>query len=225
MLGVIGQILPEAIGIALSPFPIIGLILILFTKQARKNSLMFMIGWLIGLAVVAAIVLALVKAGIVAVGEDTTETGVKWITLLLGLALLFLAYRTWQKRPKQGEQAPTPKWMATLDSIKPGAAFGLGAALSGVNPKNLLLNVAAAAAIADASLTTTEILIVLIVYILIASVSIIGPVVYVQVAGARAEKTLNELKAWLIQHNAAIMAVLLLLIGAKLVGSGLNLFG
>jgi threonine/homoserine/homoserine lactone efflux protein len=225
MFGVIGQILPEAIGIALSPFPIIGLILILFTKQARKNSLMFMIGWLIGLAVVAVIVLALVNAGKITVGEDTTETGVKWITLLLGLALLFMAYRTWQKRPKEGEQAPTPKWMASLDSIKPGAAFGLGAALSGLNPKNLLLNVAAAVAIADANLTTPQTLVVLIVYILIASVSIIGPVVYYQVAGERAEKTLNELKAWLIQHNAAIMAVLLLLIGAKLVGQSLNLFG
>jgi threonine/homoserine/homoserine lactone efflux protein len=225
MLGVIGQILPEAIGIALSPFPIIGLILILFTKQARRNSLMFMIGWLLGLAAVAVIVLVLVNAGKITAGESTTETGVKWITLLLGLALLFLAYRSWQKRPKQGETAPTPKWMATLDSIKPGAAFGLGAALSGVNPKNLLLNVAAAAAIAGASLTTPQTLVVLVVYILIASVSIIGPVVYYQAAGASAEKVLNELKAWLIQHNAAIMAVILLLIGAKLVGQGLNVFG
>ena len=53
MLSVLGQVLPEAIGIALSPFPIIGLILMLLSKNARKNSLMFMLGWLAGLTIVA----------------------------------------------------------------------------------------------------------------------------------------------------------------------------
>ncbi|MCS6847596.1 MAG: GAP family protein [Anaerolineae bacterium] len=225
MLGVIGQILPEAVGIALSPLPIIGLILILFTQQARKNSLMFTLGWLIGLAVVAAIVLLLVQAGAITVGEETTKTGVKWLALLLGLLLLFLAYRNWQKRPKAGEEPETPEWMNKLDSVKPGAAFSLGAALSGVNPKNLLLNVAAATAIAEAGLPTAGTIITLIVYILIASVTLIGPVVYYLTAGARAEEVLNELKVWLIQNNATIMAVLLLLIGVKLVGQGLGVFG
>lgn len=224
MLSVIGQILPEAIGIALSPFPIIGLILILFTKQARTNSLMFMIGWLLGLSVVAALILVLYNAGKIAVGEDTADAGISWLPLLLGLALVFMAYRTWKKRPKAGEQAETPKWMATLDSIKPGAALGLGALLSGVNPKNLIINVAAASTIAAANLDTTSTIIVLIVFVLLASVTIIGPVVYVQIAGKNAEKVLNELKGWLIQNNSAIMSVILLLIGAKMVGQGLALF-
>lgn len=224
MLGVIGQVLPEAVGIALSPFPIIGLILILFTKQARTNSMMFMLGWLLGLTAVAAIILALYNAGKIAVGEQTVETGVQWLPLLLGLALVFLAFRNWQKRPKAGEKTETPKWMASLDSIQPGKAFGLGALLSGVNPKNLLLNVAAASSIAAANLDTSSTVIVVLVFVLLASVTIIGPVVYVQVAGKNAEKTLDELKGWLIQHNHAIMAVLLLVIGLKLVGQGLGGF-
>jgi len=62
------------------------------------------------------------------------------------------------------------------------------------------------------------------VFILLSSISIIGPVVYVQVAGKSAETKLNELKAWLIQNNATIMSVLLLVIGIKLVGDGLALF-
>jgi len=224
MLSVIGQILPEAIGIALSPFPIIGLILILFTKQARTNSLMFMIGWLLGLSIVAAMILVLYNAGKITVGADTTETGVSLLPLLLGLALVVLAYRAWQKRPKAGQQAETPKWMAKIDTIKPAAALGLGALLSGVNPKNLIINVAAASTIAAANLDTTSTVIVLIVFVLLASVTIIGPVVYVQIAGASAEKNLNELKGWLIQHNSAIMAVILLVIGVKLIGKGLGTF-
>lgn len=224
MLPVLGQVLPEAVGIALSPIPIIGLILMLLSKNARRNSLMFMVGWLAGLFVVAFVVLALVNAGKLTVGESTTQTGVLWGKLLLGIALLFLAMRQWRSRPKPGQEATLPKWMATIDSVQPSRALVLGALLSGVNPKNLLLNVAAAGAIAAAALTTPETVVVTVVYVLIASVTIIGPVLYVQFAGERAEKGLNELKVWLTLHNAAIMTVLFLLIGVKLIGDGLGLF-
>lgn len=224
MLPTIGQVLPEAIGIALSPFPIIGLILMLLSKNARSNSLMFMFGWLAGLTIVAFLVLALVNAGKLATSESTTETGVLWGKLLLGIALLFLAFRNWRKRPKAGEQATMPKWMTTIDSIPPSRAFILGVLLSGVNPKNLLLDVAAASTIAAANLDTTSTVIVTIVFILISSITIIGPVLYVQIAGERAEKGLNELKLWLTQNNATIMAVLLLVIGIKLIGDGLGVF-
>ena len=223
MLTVLGQVLPEAIGIALSPFPIIGLILMLLSKNARKNSLMFMLGWLAGLTIVAIVVLTLVNAGKIAVGESTTQTGVLWGKLLLGIALLFLAFRNWKKRPKAGEQAEMPKWMTTIDAVQPSRALILGMLFSGANPKNLLLNVAAAGTIAAAALTTTETALVTIVFILISSITIIGPVLYVQIAGERAEKGLGELKVWLLQHNAAIMAVLLLVMGVKLIGDGLGL--
>ena len=224
MLTVLGQVLPEAIGIALSPFPIIGLILMLLSKNARKNSLMFMFGWLAGLTIVAFVVVALVNAGRIVAGESTSQTGVLWGKLLLGIALLFLAFRNWKKRPKAGEQPEMPKWMTTIDAVQPSRALILGVLLSGVNPKNLLLNVAAAGTIAAATLTTTETALVTIVFILISSITIIGPVLYVQIAGERAEKGLDELKVWLLQHNAAIMAVLLLVIGVKLIGDGLGLF-
>ncbi|MCU0502401.1 MAG: GAP family protein [Anaerolineae bacterium] len=224
MLAIIGQVLPEAVGIALSPIPIIGLILMLLSKNARKNSLMFMLGWLAGLAVVAVIVLALVNAGRITAGESAAQTGVLWGKLLLGIALLLLAFRQWRSRPKPGQAASMPKWMATIDSVQPGRALVLGALLSGVNPKNLLLNAAAASVIAAAATTTIETAVATIVFILIASITIIGPVLYVQIAGARAEKGLTELKAWLTLHNAAIMTVLLLVIGVKLIGNGLGAF-
>ena len=82
---------------------------------------------------------------------------------------------------------------------------------------------AAAGTIAAAALTTTETALVTIVFILISSITIIGPVLYVQIAGERVEKGLDELKVWLLQHNAAIMAVLLLVMGVKLIGDGLGL--
>ena len=166
---------------------------------------------------VAFIVLALVNAGKITAGEDRPKNRNQWGSVLLGWAIV-LAYRNRQKRPKPGQTVDTPKWMATLDSVKPGAAVGSGALLSGVNPKNLLLNVSAALTIAGASLDSTSQIIVTIVFVLLSSLVIIGLVVYVQIAGKSAETKLNELKAWLIQNNATIMSVLLLVIGVKILG-------
>lgn len=222
MASVLGSILPEAIGIALSPIPIIGLILMLFSKQARTNGPAFLVGWLLGLLIVGGIVLALVSAGKLALGEGTKSTLSLFIELLLGLGCFFLAFRNWKQRPKPGQEPEMPKWMATIDNIKPGAALGLGALLSGVNPKNLLLNVAAATTIAASGLEQTQQLIVLVIFTLIASVSIIVPVVYYLAAGASAEKALTGLKTWMVANNSAIMAVILLLIGAKLFGQAIG---
>ena len=48
----IGGSLPLAIGVALSPVAIIAVVLMLTTDRARVNGPAFVLGWLIGLAVV-----------------------------------------------------------------------------------------------------------------------------------------------------------------------------
>ena len=60
---VIGDILPLAIGVAISPVPIIAVILMLFSARARTNGPAFLAGWIAGLAVVGAVVLALSDSG------------------------------------------------------------------------------------------------------------------------------------------------------------------
>ncbi|MDH3226570.1 MAG: GAP family protein, partial [Thermoleophilia bacterium] len=59
---VIGDILPTAIAVAISPLPIIAVILMLFTADARRNGTAFLGGWIGGLAVAGAIVLAVASA-------------------------------------------------------------------------------------------------------------------------------------------------------------------
>ena len=44
----IGQILPLAVGVGLSPSPIIAVVVMLGTPQARANGPAFMVGWLVG---------------------------------------------------------------------------------------------------------------------------------------------------------------------------------
>jgi hypothetical protein len=56
---------------------------------------------------------------------------------------------------------------------------------------------------------------------LIGSIGIIVPVAVYLAGGAKAGKVLGGWKVWLAAHNAAIMAVLLLVLGVNLVGQGI----
>ena len=61
-----------------------------------------------------------------------------------------------------------------------------------------------------------------IVFVAIGSLSVAGPVAYWFLGGAKAAASLDELRDWLTANNAAVMMVLLLVLGALLVAQGLG---
>jgi hypothetical protein len=217
----IGEMLPLAIGIAISPVPIIAIILMLITPKARSNGLAFLGGWMLGLAVVGTIVLIVANTAGVATSSGPSRT-VSLIKLLLGLLLLFAAWRQFTKRPKPGEEAPLPKWMRALDSFTPARSLAIGALLSGVNPKNLILTATAAAGIAQSGLAGAQQAVVLILLILVGSVGIIAPVGVYFAMGDKAAKVLGGWKTWLAANNATVMIVLFVVFGVSLIGKGIG---
>ena len=119
---VISIILPQAIGVAISPVPNIAVILMLFSQRARSNGPAFMVGWILTLAVVGSIVLVLANLGKISAG-GTPSTLAYVLKLLLGLWFLFLSIRQWRGRPKEGEEPQMPKWMASIDQFTAGRAL------------------------------------------------------------------------------------------------------
>jgi threonine/homoserine/homoserine lactone efflux protein len=220
----IGQVLSLGVGVALSPIPIIAVVLMLGTRRGRVNGPAFLLGWVVGLAVVGAIVL--VAASGAGANEDAEPaTWVDVLKLVLGVLLLLVAARQWRGRPRAGQATELPKWMRTIDTFTPGRSFAIAAALSGINPKNLLLTVGAAAAIAQTGIGTGEQAIALAVFILVGTLGPGIPVALYFALGERAKRLLGELERWMGAHNAAIMAVLCLVIGAKLIGDGVSGLG
>lgn len=172
----IGDSLPMAIGIALSPVPIIAVVLMLTTERARVNGPVFVLGWLLGLGVVGVIVLAIAgSAG--ASSSGTPATWVSWLKIVLGVLLLLLAARQFRSRPRGQEQPTMPKWMGAVDTLKPSAALGAGTLLAGLNPKNLLLAVGGAAAIAQTGIPGGQQAIAYAVFAVIATIGVGTPVV------------------------------------------------
>ena len=111
--------------------------------------------------------------------------------------------------------------MTALETFTPSKSLVVGAALSGANPKNLALTVAAAASIAQAGLDGGETVEVAVaVFVVIGSLTVVGPVVWYLVGGDRAARPLASIEQFMSDHNAVIMMVVLLVLGAKLIGNG-----
>lgn len=218
---VIGDVLPLALGVAISPVPIIAVILMLFAPRAGSTSVGFLLGWAVG--IVLAVVVFLLLAGLLSDGSgDGPPTAVSWIKLLLGVLFIVLAAKQWRGRPKPGDEVELPAWMRAIDGFTPARATGLGFLLSAVNPKNLAMAVAAGVAVGGAGLPAGEQTVAAIVYVVIAGSTVAIPVIGYAVAADRMRGPLDELKAWLEANNATVMAVLLLVIGFVVFGKGLG---
>ena len=217
---VIGETLSFAVGVAVSPVPIAAVIVMLFTPRAKTNGPSFMVGWIVGLLLVGSVIL-LIPGVEFGTGEPTTTTGV--IKGLLGLLLLVVAWGAWRRRPGPDETAEAPGWMDAIDTFGMGKSFGMGFLLSAVNPKNLLLVVAAAVTIGAGGLSTGQEFGALAVFTVIAASTVAIPVIGYRIVGERADASFAKAKDWLIQNNSVVMAVLLLVFGISLIGDAIEI--
>jgi Sap, sulfolipid-1-addressing protein len=217
----IGEALPFAVGVAISPIPIIAIILMLLSARAGANSAAFLAGWVVGVTG-AAIVLLAVSGSLSTNADGSASTSSGVIKVVLGLALMAMARRNFAKRPREGHEPELPRWLAGIDTLTPPKAAGLGVLLSAVNPKNLLLIAGAMVAVSQVDLTTADQVVVVAVFVVIAISTVAAPVIIYRTAGARAQSLLDGMKAWLTDNNATVMAVLLLVIGVVLLGKGIS---
>ncbi len=217
----IGQVLSFGVGVAVSPVPIIAVVLMLATPRGRVNGPAFLAGWVVGLSVVGTVVL------LAASGGDASDAGAPadWVSVLelvLGVLLIGLAVKQWRGRPR-GDQVPELQgWMKTVDTFTPTRSAGIAVALSAVNPKNLILTVGAAAAIAQTGAATGDQAVALAVFVVLGTLGVGAPVAISVFMGERSTRLLGELHDWMARENATIMAVLCLVIGAKLIGDAIT---
>lgn len=213
----VAEVLTYAVGVAISPVPIIAVILMLFSSRAKANGPMFLLGWAAALLLVSG--LAYVAGD--AVSDSSAADGISWSQIILGVVFLGLAARTWRKRPAPGGEPEQPSWMAGIDTFSPAKALAVGVLLAGVNPKNLLLAAGAGGALAALGPTTTDAVVALVVFVAVGSLTIGGPVVYYLLGGEGARTRLDSAKGWLAVHNDAVMTVLFLVFGVNLVSKGI----
>jgi hypothetical protein len=215
----IGQMLSSAIGVAISPLPLIVIVLLLATPRGRIEAIAFTAGWILALAAVG-IVLMVIGAGADHGGQPATWT--YWLKLALGALFAAMALRQWRTRPRGQSSATTPGWMSALDRCTPARAAGLGVLLSAANPKNLALTVGAAAGIAGATSSTGARATALALFVMIASLNVLVPLAVYLAGGQKAAGILNAWKTAMARHNSAIMVTVLTVLAAKYIGDAIS---
>ena len=228
MVNPIGDVLPLAIGVMISPLSIIAVISMLLSKRARNDSLTFLFGWILGLIIIGGAVLLIAGTQNFSPGSEPS-IGASIIRLLAGVLLLFLAIREWKVTIQTGKQPKLLTQINAMDTFTSAKAFGLGLLLSAAYPKNLTLTIIAALTIVQAQasgLFNITVFSVFIIFVLISSALVIIPVITSFVLGDKAVQTLDSWKAWNVEHYTAVLIVIFLGLAAMNLGKGLNgLFG
>lgn len=214
---VLGDLLPLAVGVAVSPVPIIAAILMLLGKRAGSTSIGFALGWILGI-IVATTVFVLV-GGAASGSDDEPSTTSSWIKLVIGVLLLGVGVRQW--RTRNSEHA-TPKWMAAIDDMTASKGLAIGFALAAVNPKNLLMCIAAGVTIGAGAEGVGQNVVAVAVFTVLAASTVAIPVIAYQVAAERLSPMLASLKEWLGANNTTVMSVLILVIAIVLIGKGIG---
>jgi len=214
---VLGDLLPLAVGVAISPIPIVAAILIILSANAARAGTGFALGWVLGIVVVTTIFVVL--SGTLSDSQDKhSSTVTAWIKIVLGVVLLGLAAMQWRSRSDTG----VPGWMRAIDTLGAVGAVGLGALLSAVNPKNLLLCVSAGVAIGTSGIGGGSQVIAVLVFTVIAGASVLVVVVGYLVAAERLREPLERTRRWLQANNHVVMAIVLLAMGAVVLGKGIG---
>ncbi|MFT4199298.1 GAP family protein [Gordonia sp. (in: high G+C Gram-positive bacteria)] len=230
MLSAIGTTIPLAIAITFSPFPIVAVILTLLSPHPERSGSAFAVGWLVGLTAVMTIVL--VAARVFGASQSGSDGGTDAhphhlangiVHLVIGAALLVWAYLQWRQRPKPGETPEEPRWLTLVNGMGPAKCAGLGLVLSALNPKEVVVTIAAAYTLARTSLSSAELVVPAAVFVLLASALVIAPLVAFSLHPDRSTKALESAKQRLIANNALIMTIVLAISGAIILGRGLEL--
>lgn len=218
---IFGQILLLGVAVTLSPFPILAVVPIISSSQRVSRAWAFFAGWAMGLMLTGGLSIALFRA-IEAGGDDSgTSLWVSIMRALLGVGMLGLAAKSWIKRPRPGAPYQQPGWMLRLADITIGRSIGLGALLSGANPKIILFSIGVGAAIAGAELALPLQLTGLIFYVVLGCIGTAIPVSLATFGGAASRDRIGQFGGWMEQNSSLIGALIFLLIGVKLIGDSI----
>ena len=213
------EIVASAAALALvNPLPVMAVIALLFSPRGGTTAPAFLIGWVAGLVGMFGLLTFVVSAERLAGDDASPSTFASVARVALGLLLLGLALRKWQGRGKGG----LPGWMTRLEQAGPAAAFGLGALLAALNPKNLAFTVSSAFDLAAAGLPAGRAWGLIALFAVVGSLGVGVPVVWHAVAGESARRTLATWRTWLTTNYGAVMAVVFVVFGVVLLSKGVS---
>lgn len=207
-------LLPIAVGMMISPFPIVAIVAIVLAPRGRSSAPVFT-------ATFTAVSIVLIALG--AFGSSRTTSGhdagssvvSEALAILLAIGFAIFAIVSWTHRPKNGAPAVAPKWLAAIDTITPSAAISLGLVMAVTNTKNVPLALKAGSIIGAAHTTLPVAVALCLVVAVVGSLALIVPGLIALSRSERVRRGLQSLKGSLIAHNAGMMTALFAILAAN----------
>ena len=218
MWAALGEILPIAVAVAISSVPILAIILILLSGN-RPSSIAFLIGWVVGLAVVLIAFTAL--ASLVPTKPlRRPEVAIGVLQIVIGVAAVVLAIVVW-RRGAGKPSAELPHWLMNVGKLHALRALGL-ALLLNIRPKAVLLAAAGGLSIRAAGLSAGEASVIIGVYTVLAASTVAFPVVASLAAPKKTEAGLVRSREWITENSRTVGVLILFLIGVVIIGNGVT---
>jgi hypothetical protein len=214
---VLTGLVPLGLVISLSPLTVIPAVLVLQAPRPRSTGLAFFGGWLLSLAALTG--LAVAATGLLGGLDKAPPRWSAWLRVVLGSALIVFGIYRWLKRDGHSE---SPAWMRSFANITPVRAGLTGAALAAVRPDVALICIPAGLGIGTSGLGLVGDWVAAAFFVAIAASSVAIPVLAYAAAGSRLDDTMARLKDWMDRNNAALLAAVLVVIGAMVFYHGID---
>lgn len=206
-----------ALVIATSPVTVIPAVLVLHAQRPRPSGLAFLSGWLLGLsAVTAAFVAASDRFSAL---THSPPAWASWLRVVLGTVLVAIGVYRWLTRRNHTH---APAWMSSFTRLTPLRAGVTGAVLAAIRPEVLIVCAVAGLGIGTNGLGAASDLIFAAFFVVVSSATVGTPILAYAGAGARLDDRLERLKVWMEQNSAALVAIVLVLIGLMVLYNGIQ---
>lgn len=220
MSGVISALIPLGAAVAVSPVPLLALVVVLLTAPSRGAGVGFFLGWTLG--VTGAALLASTLSLRLPAPDNGASGSAAVAQIAVGVVLLLAAAGLgWSARSETGaaKLSGVARAVAAIGALTFVRAVPVGLSFS-LNPKALAVAGAAGVQLASAPAQLAETLAAAAVYVVVA-VSPVGILVIIDLyAGPRFAARLETARSWLLQHSRLLTATVIAALGLLLLARG-----
>lgn len=214
MLGLVAELLPVGLGVAANPIAVAVVLLLVGAEESRRASIAFLGGWVSGLTILLVPATLALSAGWQrGQAEHGHALDLVWRTAG-GLMLVAGLVACWPRRRPASTEPPV--WARRLEGAPAGRVSLLGAGLAVFSLRNLLLVAGFALIVARAQLSPAGNLAAYAVFVVLATASLLVPVLMQRFGGPGAAARLEAWQVWLAAHGSQLAGLVIALLGARL---------
>lgn len=205
--------------VALLPFAIAGafvptwtsrVIILLASDRPVGNGLAFIFGNFTYRMLLGLVVLYIVGATNL---QGLTESGSTPTSVFVAAAALLWSLAFWLWRKGSNDTGELPGWLKALERVPPILSFAYGAFLVALPGVQYVYFLGGMNVLANARLSTTETLILLVIFCALLQAMLLVPVVAFALFKDTAESKLTAIKNWISRNGDRVTAGLLVLFG------------